>query len=176
MRRLLVLFIALLGAFCVVADDKGGSAWIEELLGKELTNAKGEKISSAELNGKIIGLYFSAHWCPPCRQFTPKLVKFRDKLASDNKNFEIVFISSDRTADDMAGYMNDTNMKWLALPFGSPFKKKAASKYGITGIPTLIILGTDGKTITANGRGDVTRHPENAFNMWVETQKTKDNN
>ena len=164
----------MLGAFCVVADEKGGSAWIEELLGKELTNAKGEKISSAELNGKIIGLYFSAHWCGPCRHFTPKLVKFRDKLVSDNKNFEIVFISSDNTAKDMSDYMNGANMKWLALPFDSPFKKKAASKYGIRGIPTLIILGTDGKTITADGRGDVTMHPGNAFNMWKGAQEQKD--
>ena len=24
---------------------------------------------------KIYGLYFSAHWCGPCRKFTPKLVE-----------------------------------------------------------------------------------------------------
>jgi len=71
----------------------------------------------------------------------------------------------------MAGYMNETKMKWLALPFDSPFKGKAASKYGVRGIPTLIILGPDGKTITANGRGDVTRHPGNAFNMWMKAHK-----
>merc|ERR1719253_707593 len=27
------------------------------------------------LGGKTIGLYFSAHWFPPCRGFTPQLAK-----------------------------------------------------------------------------------------------------
>jgi nucleoredoxin len=29
-------------------------------------------------------LYFSAHWCPPCRGFTPALAKFFKAANSDN--------------------------------------------------------------------------------------------
>lgn len=25
---------------------------------------------------KVVCLFFAAHWCPPCRAFTPKLIKF----------------------------------------------------------------------------------------------------
>ena len=28
----------------------------------------------------LVGIYFSAHWCPPCRGFTPKLVEFFSEL------------------------------------------------------------------------------------------------
>ncbi|CAF5017255.1 unnamed protein product [Rotaria sp. Silwood1] len=30
-------------------------------------------LNDKKYKGKIIGLYFSAHWCPPCRNFTPIL-------------------------------------------------------------------------------------------------------
>jgi nucleoredoxin len=38
------------------------------------------KLSDITAAGKNIGLYFSAHWCGPCRQFTPQLVKMYEKL------------------------------------------------------------------------------------------------
>ena len=48
------------------------------------------------LNGKdVVGLYFSAHWCPPCRGFTPKLAFAYAEMISLGKSFEIVFLSSD---------------------------------------------------------------------------------
>ena len=31
---------------------------------------------SALADKKLIGFYFSAHWCPPCRLFTPVLAEF----------------------------------------------------------------------------------------------------
>lgn len=39
-------------------------------------------------------IYFSAHWCPPCRTFTPQLANAYEKCMGD-KNFEIIFLSSD---------------------------------------------------------------------------------
>lgn len=45
-----------------------------EIFGDQLVSKAGLKDTNELLSGKkIIGLYFSAHWCPPCRQFTPVL-------------------------------------------------------------------------------------------------------
>ena len=71
-------------------------ASLEELVGPELINAAGEKVPTSSLAGKVVGLYFSAEWCPPCKAFTPELVKLRDS-ASDK--FEVVFVSSDRSPE-----------------------------------------------------------------------------
>ena len=68
------------------------------------------------LNGKdVVGLYFSAHWCPPCRGFTPKLADAYKEMIGLGKSFEIVFLSSDKSEDAFKEYYNE--MPWLSLPF-----------------------------------------------------------
>ena len=64
--------------------------------------------------GKIVGIYFSAHWCPPCRGFTPQLAQFYKKYA-ESKNFEIIFASSDSSVEKFKEYYDE--MPWLALEF-----------------------------------------------------------
>ncbi len=66
------------------AEDTGLAA----ILPAKLEDASGKEVDPASLKGKTVGLYFSAHWCPPCRAFTPSLVKFRDKHAEEaSKSF-----------------------------------------------------------------------------------------
>ena len=92
---------------------------LNKVLGDNLENKAGETIKTETLYGtdRVIGLYFSAHWCPPCRGFTPKLVEFYESFKSSKKgeNFEIVFISSDRDDESFQEYFKE--MPWLALPF-----------------------------------------------------------
>ena len=121
-----------------------------QLLGATLVTTKaGDKPTNEVLAGKeVIGLYFSAHWCPPCRGFTPQLGKFYDQI-KDSKNFEIIFVSSDRDASQFKEYY-DEQAAWAALPFKDRATKNALSKkYKVRGIPTLVILdGKTGETIT----------------------------
>lgn len=138
---------------------------IYDLFGEKLKNAKKKSVSTDELDGKIIGVYFSAHWCGPCRRFTPELVKFYNELQEDEKPFEIVFVSSDRDKSAMYSYMKENDMPWLALPFEKEKKAELSSKYQVRGIPTLVILNSKGELITKNGRGDVSRGTA-AFDAW----------
>ena len=42
----------------------------------ELVDKDGNKSSCEDLSElDAVGIYFSAHWCPPCRGFTPKLAE-----------------------------------------------------------------------------------------------------
>ena len=67
--------------------------------------------------GKVVGIYFSAHWCPPCRGFTPALAKFYNavKAGPNGDKFEIVFVSMDRDEKSFDGYFGE--MPWHAIAY-----------------------------------------------------------
>lgn len=143
--------------------------WATDLLGPTLVNANGKPVPVATAfgNNRLIGLYFSAHWCGPCRGFTPELVKFYKECRKHRKSLEIVFISSDKTKQDMKGYMHEMNMPWLAMPFDSQKAVSIRHKYQIAGIPMLVILDQFGRVVSSNGRWDVVLLGGKAYDCWL---------
>lgn len=125
-------------------------------------------VSSDEaLRSKVVALYFSAGWCPPCQHFTPLLKEFYIELKEDEKPFEIVFVSSDKTASDMETYMKQSHGDWLAVPFGNEMIKQLKSRYHVTAIPKLIVVTDDGDVVTAVGRKEVTEQGPTCFTHWA---------
>ena len=53
---------------------------MDSLAGQKLVKADGSSAAAdaAMADKELILYYFSAHWCPPCRQFTPLLKDFYD--------------------------------------------------------------------------------------------------
>lgn len=140
---------------------------ISNLLGRTLQNKDGKITTDDALGGKkAIGLYFSAHWCPPCRGFTPKLAEQYKKLIALGKPFEVVFVSSDRDPEAFADYFKE--MPWLAMPFDERDRKaKLGKKYNVSGIPCLVVVdGETGETITTDGRAAVMDDADGAAFPW----------
>merc|ERR1711890_168665 len=108
--------------------------------GPKIVTKDGEQDTEAALGGKDnILVYFSAHWCPPCRGYTPQLSDaYKDSGKKDKT--AIVFVSSDRDQAAFDEYYG--SMSFLAVPFAArDVKDKLSEKYGIRGIPTLVLLG-----------------------------------
>jgi nucleoredoxin len=97
---------------------------------------------------KFTALYFSAHWCPPCRTFTPKLVEWYKEFKAKHPDFELVFVSSDRDEATMQKYIEEDKMPWPAVKFDRGQDEKFR-KFGSSGIPYLVLIDNEGKAVTA---------------------------
>jgi hypothetical protein len=57
---------------------------------------------------QVVGVFFSGHWCPPSRQFTPMLTRAYTAMRAAGKSIEIVFISCDHDIGEFASYFKET--------------------------------------------------------------------
>jgi nucleoredoxin len=79
---------------------------------------------------------------------------------------EVVFVSSDRGAAEFASYYAE--MPWLAVPFEDAEARAALSaKYGVRGIPTLVLLDKTGAVVTKNARAKVVS-AASSFPAWAD--------
>ncbi len=113
-------------------------------LGPVLVHRDGRHVTPTEaLKDRVVVLYWSAHWCPPCRTTTPRLVTIYEECRAAGKPFEIVFISWD---SDQAAYTKYLEgMPWWALPFDDVERQERLTKlFKVRGIPQCILFDAQG--------------------------------
>lgn len=115
---------------------------------------------TALANKKLIAVYFSAHWCGPCRKFTPQLVDYYKRVAAEHPEFEIVFYSHDRSAADFENYMREANMPWPAIDFAKLKSKQALTTNAGSGIPSLVLFDSNGNVVSSSYAGSQYRGPQ----------------
>ena len=118
---------------------------MDSLKDQNLVKSDGSSVpANSALAGKdLVLFYFSAHWCPPCRQFTPMLKDFYEVrmdivmdmlrymlVLQEVEGLEIVFVSSDRSPEDMQSYMKESHGDWLAVEHNSAVANDLKQKYG----------------------------------------------
>lgn len=123
---------------------------LEELTGR-LAKVESGRVKRAMLGDaaglKYIAVYYSAHWCGPCRAFTPELVEFYERLKPDHPEFEVIFVSADRSEKEWETYMIEEGMSWHAVPFGR-VKDSRLKAFGGPGIPCLVVLTPAGEVLS----------------------------
>jgi thiol-disulfide isomerase/thioredoxin len=164
--------------------------------GSPLMAPRNQTMELAALGGNYVGIYFSAHWyvhstdayslfelkcehaphttnqrrCSPCRTFTPKLAETYKLLKEKGAYFEIVFVSADRDEAAFSEYYG--TMPWLALPFAQrAVANQLKELFEVGGLPTLVIIGPDGKVVTTEGRAMVDADPSGEKFPWTDMKK-----
>ena len=91
--------------------------------------------------------------------FTPKLRKVYLDAKAEGKAFEIVFCSCDHSPADFKEYFS--TMPWKAVPFEkSEMREALNTKFGINGIPTLLLLDEASGVYNADGKQSVMADPK----------------
>ena len=168
---------------------------------------KGADVPVSQLAGKVVAVYFSAHWCPPCRAFTPTLIKAYEAAKAAGLPFELVFVSSDEDEEGFDEYTKD--MPWPSVKFSvsrrhpqrlllqllhattihlthiccalvaragllfalvqeEDTRSQLGEQFSVRGIPSLQIIGKNGKIITTDGRTGISKEKEAAIKAWCE--------
>ena len=130
---------------------------IAELVRGDLVTSKNGILSvvndQAFEKKKLIGLFFAGNWCPSCRKFTPELIEYYNRAVAAHPEFEIVFVSSDRSAAAMEKYMRDSNMPWPAVKYEKIAEKEELKRYKGDGIPCLVLVDASGRVISDSYAG-----------------------
>lgn len=127
---------------------------------------KDSEVSYSDVEkSQVVGLYFTAGWCPPCRTFNPVLLEFYNDVNYPDKRFEIIQITSDQ--DEIAFNEYFGGMPWVAIPFNDPRIKALKAKFKVTGIPLLLLLNRDGTLAHGTARADIQTEGPSCFEKWL---------
>jgi|KBSMisStaDraftv2_1062788.scaffolds.fasta_scaffold04395_7 thiol-disulfide isomerase/thioredoxin len=122
----------------------------------ELSESLGAPLSGATaqaLTGKVVVLFFWAHWCPDCKAEGPILAKLYAKYQSEGlaivaptQRFGYVAGGAAAGPDEELAYMREVRDKYYPFLAGVPVPVSVANhqRYGVSSTPTVVILDRRG--------------------------------
>lgn len=101
----------------------------------------GNPVSTANWKGKVVLLNFWATWCPPCRAEIPILIDLANRYKD---RVQVVGISVDDGPEEVKQFVKDEGINYPVV-MASP--EIEAEYGGVSALPTLFVVNTDGKVV-----------------------------
>ena len=117
----------------------------------EALKLDGTKIDIRDFRGKVVLIDYWATWCGPCIASFPLVEKLYDEY--HDRGFEVIAYSIDENLDALRDYEKKHSHPWIStsrqllLDEGG---REFADYYGISGVPSYMLIGRDGKVISTN--------------------------
>jgi thiol-disulfide isomerase/thioredoxin len=113
----------------------------------KLVTLDGKEIDTASLKGKVVIVDFWATWCGPCKRGLPLLQEFASSM-KDNDKVVVYPVNVWERAEDDAKRVELVKTFWNDAKYTMPtlldMSNEYVGAYGVSGIPTMIIIGPDG--------------------------------
>jgi thiol-disulfide isomerase/thioredoxin len=133
--------------------EMGRSADVGKPFKAELHRLNGKTLTLPDdLKGKVVVVDFWSTRCGPCIESMPHMKAIYKKHKP--RGLEIVGISLDERSDALRlrKFVSSENLTWAQTWSGMGWDDPTARKYGIGAIPSLWVIGRDGKVISDAAR------------------------
>lgn len=118
----------------------------------ELADPEGKMRKLSDLRGKVVLIDFWASWCRPCRMENPNVVRIYNMY--HDRGFEVFSVSLDKDRSAWLKAIADDHLTWPNHVSDLRGWSSAGGKlYGISSIPSTVLVGPDGKILARNLRG-----------------------
>jgi thiol-disulfide isomerase/thioredoxin len=145
--RSFAIAIILATAFCLNHIACAEEADATGLEGKDapdisLKTLDGKDFKLSDLKGEVVVLDFWATWCPPCRKSLPHIQEISQDKDLAAKGLKVFAINAKEEPETVKKFLEE-NKYTFAVPMDA--EGKTMDTYKVSGIPTTVIVGADGK-------------------------------
>jgi len=118
----------------------------------EIATLEGQPLKLSDYRGRYVLLDFWATWCGPCVQELPHLEETFKAFGGDER-FAMIGLSLDYKADAARRFVSERELGWVQGFLGPWSKTDIPQQFGVTGIPSLVLIDPEGKIVATGLRG-----------------------
>ena len=111
---------------------------------------KGDVVDLSKYRGRVVLLQYWATWNDTFKTEMPALKELFNKYAKSG--FAVIGVNLDSREKDLNTYLTENTLPWPVIFEDGALDSRPATELGIVQVPTMILIGKDGKVLDRNIR------------------------